>query len=195
MNAIHPAPAEFSKDQLTANPILRYFHYKHLPEPLQSVSSAFYTLAVFIVDALPQNAERTVALRKLLEAKDAGVRANVGTAATIEQRFPDEARLADIICRGPAPDTFFTRLLAEEKELGERLDKLDAFIISDAFRAVDFDQRKLLQHQALVMNNYRDLLQKRIALATKVLDTPAEELGEVKITGGGSVEDPIPFKG
>lgn len=107
-----------------------------------------------------------------------------------------EADIVKGVLGSRAPDTFFTRLLAEEKELGERLDKLDAFIISDAFRAVDFDQRKLLQHQALVMNNYRDLLQKRIALATKVLDTPAqsEEIGEVKITGGGSVEDPIPFK-
>lgn len=30
-----------------------------------------------IVTSLPRNAERTVALRKLLEAKDAAVRANV----------------------------------------------------------------------------------------------------------------------
>jgi hypothetical protein len=37
----------------------------------------FYELACYIVTALPRNAERTVALRKLLEAKDAAVRANL----------------------------------------------------------------------------------------------------------------------
>ena len=34
-------------------------------------------LARQLVEALPRNAERSVALRKLLEAKDAAVRANV----------------------------------------------------------------------------------------------------------------------
>lgn len=76
-NGIPPAPVEFTAAQLETDPILRYFHYAHLPTPLQEISSAFCTLASFIVIALPRNAERTVALRKLLEAKDAGVRSNV----------------------------------------------------------------------------------------------------------------------
>ena len=74
---IHPAPEEFSAEQLATDPILRYFHYAHLPEGLRKVSSRFGTLAYFIVNHVPRNAERTVALRKLLEAKDAAVRANV----------------------------------------------------------------------------------------------------------------------
>lgn len=76
--AIHPAPSEFSPDQLTVDPILRYFHYSHLPATLQEASKPFCDLAGHIVRTLPRNAERTVALRKLLEAKDAAVRANVG---------------------------------------------------------------------------------------------------------------------
>lgn len=76
-NAIHPAPAEFSAEQLAVDPILRYFHYSHLPAVLQAASKPFCDLARHIVETLPRNAERTVALRKLLEAKDAGVRANV----------------------------------------------------------------------------------------------------------------------
>ena len=76
-NAIHPAPAEFSADQLAVDPILRFFHYSHLPPVLQASSKPFCDLARHIVETLPRNAERTVALRKLLEAKDAGVRANV----------------------------------------------------------------------------------------------------------------------
>ena len=74
---IHPAPIEFSAGQLSADPILRYFHYAHLPPVLQATSAPFCQLAHHIVTTLPRNAERTVALRKLLEAKDAGVRANV----------------------------------------------------------------------------------------------------------------------
>lgn len=76
-NEIHPAPSEFTAEQLAADPILRYFHYAHLPPKLQATSKAFFDLARQIVETVPRNAERTVALRKLLEAKDAGVRANL----------------------------------------------------------------------------------------------------------------------
>lgn len=75
--AIHPAPTEFSAQLLDADPILRYFHYAHLPATLQTASRPFCELAAHIVTSLPRNAERTVALRKLLEAKDAAVRASV----------------------------------------------------------------------------------------------------------------------
>lgn len=74
---IHPAPAEFTAEQIAADGILRFFHYSHLPERLQAASKPFCDLARHIVETLPRNAERTVALRKLLEAKDAAVRANV----------------------------------------------------------------------------------------------------------------------
>ncbi len=58
-----------------ADHIMQYFEYDHLPEPLQSVSAPFCNLAKQVVDHLPRNPERSVALRKLLEAKDAAVRA------------------------------------------------------------------------------------------------------------------------
>jgi len=48
-----------------------YFAYKHLPSELREVSARFYGIAEWLVEELPNNAERTVALRKLLEAKDA----------------------------------------------------------------------------------------------------------------------------
>jgi hypothetical protein len=56
-------------------PILRYFAFDHLPQPLQVVSKPFHTLAHDLVANLPRSPERTVALRKLLESKDAAVRA------------------------------------------------------------------------------------------------------------------------
>ena len=56
-------------------PILKFFKYGHLPEALQLRSKPFADLAESLVATLPRNAERSVALRKLLEAKDAAVRA------------------------------------------------------------------------------------------------------------------------
>ena len=56
-------------------PILQFFTYEHLPANLQFVSSPFARLANALVENVPRNPERTVALRKLLEAKDAAVRA------------------------------------------------------------------------------------------------------------------------
>lgn len=61
--------------QEQAEQILRYFKVGHLPEKLARVSRPFCDLALDLVQSLPRSAERTVALRKLLEAKDAAVRA------------------------------------------------------------------------------------------------------------------------
>jgi hypothetical protein len=58
-------------------PILQFFAFDHLPEHLKVVSIQFYELACSLVATLPRNPERTVALRKLLEAKDAAIRAKL----------------------------------------------------------------------------------------------------------------------
>lgn len=57
--------------------VLQYFAYTHLQEPMFTVSKRFHDLAWDFVDNLPNNPnpEATVALRKLLESKDAAVRA------------------------------------------------------------------------------------------------------------------------
>jgi hypothetical protein len=59
------------------DPILQFFSYEHLPQFLREVSQPFGELAQRVVLTLPRNPERTVALRKLLEAKDAAVRARL----------------------------------------------------------------------------------------------------------------------
>ena len=56
-------------------PMLKFFAYEHLPGTLRATSQKFALLAHELVLCLPKNAERTVALRKLLEAKDCAVRA------------------------------------------------------------------------------------------------------------------------
>lgn len=55
--------------------VLKFFAYAHLPEKLQTVSKPFCDLAKEVAERAPDNQETTVALRKLLEAKDAAVRA------------------------------------------------------------------------------------------------------------------------
>lgn len=61
---LHPATAQ----------VLRFFAYEHLPEHLRDVSKPFCVLAHELASSL-QGPELTVALRKLLEAKDCAVRA------------------------------------------------------------------------------------------------------------------------
>ena len=57
-----------------SEPILRYFSYGHLPPGVQAVSKDFCDLA-FKVAGRSTGPETSTALRKLLEAKDAAVRA------------------------------------------------------------------------------------------------------------------------
>lgn len=56
-------------------PMLKFFSFNHLPAKLRAQSARFCDLAVTLVRLAPRSAERTVALRKLLESKDAAVRA------------------------------------------------------------------------------------------------------------------------
>lgn len=60
--------------------IIQYFEYNHLPAgKLQDVSLRFHNLAHDLVKHFELDGpELTVALRKLLEAKDAAVRAALG---------------------------------------------------------------------------------------------------------------------
>lgn len=56
-------------------PVLRFFAYDHLPEHLQGPSKRFHDVAWAVARSVNRSAEAAVALRKLLEAKDAAVRA------------------------------------------------------------------------------------------------------------------------
>ena len=67
----------FTAEQIAADPILKFFEYDHLPMRLQESSKPFRDVAYHLIMIAPRNAERSVALRKLLEAKDAAVRARI----------------------------------------------------------------------------------------------------------------------
>lgn len=58
--------------------VLRFFEYGHLPEGfIRDRSTQFAVFAEELAENLPSDPELTVALRKLLEAKDAAVRCAV----------------------------------------------------------------------------------------------------------------------
>ncbi len=58
--------------------IPKYFEYGHLPPHLQEVSKPIGDLASLMHKSLPDGAEKSAGLRKLLEAKDCLVRAKLG---------------------------------------------------------------------------------------------------------------------
>lgn len=57
--------------------LMQFFTYSHLPPKLQVYSKPFADLAEQIQQLLPDNAERSAALRHLLEAKDCAVRSTL----------------------------------------------------------------------------------------------------------------------
>lgn len=57
--------------------MMQFFSYSHLPPSLQAVSKPYCDLAIQQNETLPENPEKTTALRKLLEAKDCAVRAHL----------------------------------------------------------------------------------------------------------------------
>lgn len=71
-----PVPTEYPIPSTRERPeILTYFTFEHLPRELASVSARFADLAEWCARELPPGAELSTALRKLLEGKDAAVRA------------------------------------------------------------------------------------------------------------------------
>ena len=57
--------------------MMKWFAFEHLPVSLKDTSRMFHSLASDICADIAAGPERTVALRKLLEAKDAAVRAKL----------------------------------------------------------------------------------------------------------------------
>lgn len=56
---------------------IKYFSYEHLPEKLQEVSKPLGEIAKLMEETLPDGPEKSAGMRKLLEAKDCFVRAQL----------------------------------------------------------------------------------------------------------------------
>ena len=86
--------------------MLRWFSYTHLKPDLQAISKPFGVLAADLCELVPAGPERTVALRKLLESKDAAVRAHI-------EGQPSQA--PDVVSR-KLPDQTITKQTDEQKQ-------------------------------------------------------------------------------
>lgn len=62
---------------VSSNPIMQFFTFAHLPAHLQGVSKLCALLAQQFDASLPDGAEKSAGLRKLLEAKDCFVRSTL----------------------------------------------------------------------------------------------------------------------
>ncbi|RUX03172.1 MAG: hypothetical protein E5V51_00095 [Mesorhizobium sp.] len=71
--------AEEPKAEPPTEHVMQFFAFTHLPPTLREISRPFGQMAEEIVRTLPRNQQRTMALNKLLEAKDAAVRAYIAT--------------------------------------------------------------------------------------------------------------------
>ena len=61
-------------------------------------------------------------------------------------------------------EDFKARLITEQKELEEKLTKLNTFNESDKFQKLEYTQRSLLIIQAGAMYTYNECLKARIAI-------------------------------
>jgi hypothetical protein len=68
-----------AKGQVMPSTTIQYFSYAHLPEQLQRISKPIHDLAHLMEEELPDGPEKSAGMRKLLEAKDCFVRANIVT--------------------------------------------------------------------------------------------------------------------
>jgi hypothetical protein len=71
--------AETLEAKRVAEPLLAFFVFAHLPPHLAAVSKPFAEVADRIVQTLPPCRMREIALEKLIESKDAAVRARIAS--------------------------------------------------------------------------------------------------------------------
>lgn len=110
--------------------LLRWFDYRHLPTDLGVVSMQFHHLAHELADRLPDSPELSVALRKLLEGKDAAVRAALdagGVAADrpVVQQVTHSRMEQRLTVELQVPDGLTPEQLAQQvaREVAARIDR------------------------------------------------------------------------
>lgn len=64
---------------MSTDRLMQFFGYGHLKPELQETSRQFHEVARWMCDNLPDNPMRSVALHRLIEAKDSAIRARLWT--------------------------------------------------------------------------------------------------------------------
>ena len=82
MTEPHMQPVDASDRHPSVQAVTKYFSYSHLNSELAEISKLYVGLANKLLDLVSQDSpELTVAYRKLLESKDAAVRAKLDELA------------------------------------------------------------------------------------------------------------------
>lgn len=82
--------------------MLEFFQNENMRPELREVVKPFEALAVHMIESLPDNDQRTLALQRLLEAKDAAVRARmlpalVRTSADLHVKLDGELFTPEVL--------------------------------------------------------------------------------------------------
>jgi len=133
--------------------IMQYFAFEHLPPHLQAVSKLFAMLAAELAKMSP-TPELTVALRKLLESKDATVR------AALPQLTPTD--VAEMMAGWAEPSSARERVVLELAALEDKTSRLAPFLASEKFASLPDDARQLLERQDATMREYAEILRARL---------------------------------
>ena len=132
-----------------ASTTIKYFAFAHLPAHLQTVSAPIGELAQKLEAVLPDGAEKSAGMRKLLEAKDCFVRAalDIPKGATNASAMPPHQQ----------------RVVDERTELDDKLAKLAGFTNTVQFSTLPAAEQSRMRTQAVAMRVYSEILQERIA--------------------------------
>lgn len=126
----------------------KYFAFAHLPPKLQAVSKPIGELAEKLETMLPDGAEKSAGMRKLLEAKDCFVRASLDMPEPAASTTPPHQQ----------------RVLDEKQDLDLRIARLDEFKRRNPlFASLDPDEQARMNRQLDVMRELSVILGERIA--------------------------------
>ena len=89
-------------------------------------------------------------------------------------------------------EPFEERLIAEQKELKERLAKLTEFINSEKFYALSRNKRQVLKNQKIAMELYLNILNMRVFEDVDKIYVP--DLGFMQMMGNVFTTSPFAFK-
>jgi hypothetical protein len=65
--------------------------------------------------------------------------------------------------KGVVMQDYQRRVVTERRELSEKMDKLEQFLLGDAYLNLPGAEQNRLVRQVLIMSDYRDVLDERIA--------------------------------
>lgn len=136
--------------------VLQFFEHEHLPPHLAAVSRPFHGLAHALVDEHQLDGpELTVALRKLLEAKDAAVRTRLGSVdAYVAASDAAASRVTDALRSTAEPRTPVLHIVAPDNARAREFDVSSPQ--SKAFQRVIYETPEAIMARGTVELHGRD---------------------------------------